>query len=270
MTRSWMWGAAAAVLFSVGCQSQKTELAPEFGGDLQAVADGKSDTISPKKLKVVGSLDYGQSATVKYTGSSKYLAYKFGGQKGDQVIIDVTSQDGDAYAWLTDNAGKVLAKNDDYGDSTDSHIEATLPGNKSPDIITYYIVFKDYYSAAASFTVSLAKKACFDNVLCIQGSHWDSTKCGCVPDQQTCGGIAGIQCPAGQKCVDNPNDNCDPSNGGADCGGICVQCIDNIACMAGSHFSAYRCACVSDTCVENVFCTTSSHWSQADCTCVPN
>jgi hypothetical protein len=38
-----------------------------------------------------------------------------------------------------------------------------------------------------------------------------------------CGGIAGFPCPAGQSCVDNPNDDCDPNAGGADCGGICVD-----------------------------------------------
>lgn len=37
-----------------------------------------------------------------------------------------------------------------------------------------------------------------------------------------CGGIAGIPCPAGQRCMDDPTDDCDPKNGGADCGGICV------------------------------------------------
>jgi hypothetical protein len=37
-----------------------------------------------------------------------------------------------------------------------------------------------------------------------------------------CGGIAGIQCPSGMDCIDNPNDSCDPKHGGADCGGICV------------------------------------------------
>lgn len=37
-----------------------------------------------------------------------------------------------------------------------------------------------------------------------------------------CGGIAGIACPAGQECVDDPSDTCDPENGGADCGGVCV------------------------------------------------
>lgn len=38
-----------------------------------------------------------------------------------------------------------------------------------------------------------------------------------------CGGIAGFPCPDGQSCIDDPSDDCDPNNGGADCGGICVD-----------------------------------------------
>ena len=37
-----------------------------------------------------------------------------------------------------------------------------------------------------------------------------------------CGGIAGIQCDDGFVCIDNPNDNCDPLQGGNDCGGVCI------------------------------------------------
>jgi hypothetical protein len=37
----------------------------------------------------------------------------------------------------------------------------------------------------------------------------------------TCGGIAALKCSQFTYCVDNPNDNCDPQHGGADCGGIC-------------------------------------------------
>jgi hypothetical protein len=37
-----------------------------------------------------------------------------------------------------------------------------------------------------------------------------------------CGGFAGIQCKGGKICIDDPRDDCDPNNGGADCGGICV------------------------------------------------
>lgn len=36
-----------------------------------------------------------------------------------------------------------------------------------------------------------------------------------------CGGLAGIPCPEGQICADDPNDGCDPELGGADCPGIC-------------------------------------------------
>ena len=37
-----------------------------------------------------------------------------------------------------------------------------------------------------------------------------------------CGGFAGFGCPEGLACVDAPNDDCDPRNGGADCPGICI------------------------------------------------
>src|SRR5262245_6214199 len=36
-----------------------------------------------------------------------------------------------------------------------------------------------------------------------------------------CGGIAGIPCPSGCVCVDDPRDDCNPKRGGADCSGIC-------------------------------------------------
>jgi hypothetical protein len=39
---------------------------------------------------------------------------------------------------------------------------------------------------------------------------------------QFCGGIAGLACPIGYTCADNPLDGCDPARGGADCGGVCV------------------------------------------------
>jgi hypothetical protein len=60
-----------------------------------------------------------------------------------------------------------------------------------------------------------------------------------------CGGIAGLRCPSGLTCEDDPNDSCDPRTGGADCSGICVappgsppcagfaglQCPDGMRCI---------------------------------------
>ena len=53
--------------------------------------------------------------------------------------------------------------------------------------------------------------------------------CGCLNGQclwhekcpQKCGGFAGLPCPGGMKCVDDPSDDCNPAAGGADCGGVC-------------------------------------------------
>ena len=63
----------------------------------------------------------------------------------------------------------------------------------------------------------------------------------------TCGGIAGKACPGMGRCVDNPNDSCDPQKGGADCGGIC-SCVETVLCTKGSKFdsSPSVCACVPE------------------------
>lgn len=41
------------------------------------------------------------------------------------------------------------------------------------------------------------------------------------PTGQMCGGFAGLKCPDGYRCVDDPNDACDPAQNHADCAGIC-------------------------------------------------
>jgi hypothetical protein len=45
----------------------------------------------------------------------------------------------------------------------------------------------------------------------------------CQIEQIQCGGFAGLVCPRGMSCVDDPADDCDPDRGGADCMGICVE-----------------------------------------------
>lgn len=52
--------------------------------------------------------------------------------------------------------------------------------------------------------------------------YLDGRSAATASSGQICGGFAGIQCPAGKMCVDNPNDSCDPKKGGRDCSGICV------------------------------------------------
>ena len=71
-------------------------------------------------------------------------------------------------------------------------------------------------------------RQCKEGYACIK----DPYKEGCGPEcdglgicvlDKMCGGFAGLPCdnPA-MKCKDDPRDQCDPLNGGADCGGLCV------------------------------------------------
>jgi hypothetical protein len=70
----------------------------------------------------------------------------------------------------------------------------------------------------------------------------------CPPGLIQCGGIAGLPCPDGFECVDDPRDDCSPCRGGADCGGICVElsckrecdpsliCLQVLTCVDGQLY----------------------------------
>ncbi|KAI6357940.1 hypothetical protein MCOR25_007498 [Pyricularia grisea] len=70
-------------------------------------------------------------------------------------------------------------------------------------------------------------KSCAGGQVCIDDPYVGG--CGMACDMPGicvepvfCGGFAGIQCADGKMCVDDNRDDCDPENGGSDCGGICV------------------------------------------------
>lgn len=90
--------------------------------------------------------------------------------------------------------------------------------------------------------------------LCADGSsacgHTSCLNGQCVPTpvrcprDNFCGGIAGIPCPDGNECIDDPNDDCDPANGGADCGGICIPAKPEPNCAADSDCAVIASACL--------------------------
>ena len=67
------------------------------------------------------------------------------------------------------------------------------------------------------------------------------------PEPAFCGGIAGIEGPAGQACVDDPDDGCDPKAGGADCGGICVEQPGPTFCGGIAGFPCPK----GETCIDD-------------------
>ncbi len=94
-----------------------------------------------------------------------------------------------------------------------------------------------------------------------------------APPAPFCGGIAGFPCAGAGTCVDDPSDDCDPEQGGADCGGICTCGNVLLLCIEGTVFddSPEVCACVPaqpDACAT-VRCAAGTrcvaHGDQAHC-----
>jgi hypothetical protein len=89
----------------------------------------------------------------------------------------------------------------------------------------------------------------------------DQGMAACVAVGPFCGGIAARPCPGSGQCIDNPTDSCDPNNGGADCGGVCV-CVQNALCARGLTFDSSPdvCACVPTSPAEcaAVLCPTGT------------
>ncbi len=52
--------------------------------------------------------------------------------------------------------------------------------------------------------------------------------------KKMCGGIAALPCDTGYSCVDDPSDSCDPANGGADCGGVCLPVINASSALSSA------------------------------------
>lgn len=107
---------------------------------------GSADAIAP--------LTYGAtSKTVKTRGD--YGWFRFDGHVADTVDVVVKSPNGDAVAFVLDRNDDVIAVDDDTDAfDSDSHVVATLPADG-----TYYIAFREYSFAPASFTVTLTAKA---------------------------------------------------------------------------------------------------------------
>jgi len=194
-----------SLLFAASaCGAAKTDPVEPLDG-VAITADEKADL--PTSIRLLGSIAPGQTKTASYSNPPRYRAFKFGGAKGDVVSIDVRSTSGDdPVAWLLDDAGKTLAFNDDANGGLDSHIDATLPGNANPNVITYYIVFREYHQHRATFTVSLAKKR--DLYACKVDADCVKVRAGCCPHLGWTAVAAGAEgdyaaslgCPANPIC----------------------------------------------------------------------
>jgi hypothetical protein len=93
---------------------------------------------------------------------------------------------------------------------------------------TMHLKLKPTGASSKSFT---AKKANGQLVL-TSGANSQTLDDLDATQPKFCGGIANIPCDAGEECVPNPNDSgCDPTKGGADCGGICQATSSTASCF---------------------------------------
>ena len=90
------------------------------------------------------------------------------------------------------------------------------------------------------------------------------------PDAETidCGGIAGLTCPEGMICVDNPQDGCDPKTGGRDCMGMCVRGGDQGSCNFDADPNKRYVGKSPDDCARMRFtCEDGEAYFADDCGC---
>jgi Bacterial pre-peptidase C-terminal domain len=103
---------------------------------------GKADAIAP--------LGYGATSGIVKTRGD-YGWFKFDGHAGDEIDITVKSSNGDAVTFVLDANDDVVAVNDDAnGFTSDSHLTTALPADG-----TYYIAFREYSFAPATFVVAM-------------------------------------------------------------------------------------------------------------------
>jgi hypothetical protein len=134
-----------------------------------AANEGGADNVSSSEelraldaTEIVGQIPFDSDTPIVHTGTPKYRAFWFDAGVGDKLSISVKAPRTDAHAWLTDDAFKTLAFNDDAnadpaedaGETSDSFIayKATKAGR-------YYVVFRGEIDVPASFVVRVDRVA---------------------------------------------------------------------------------------------------------------
>jgi len=113
---------------------------------------------------------------------------------------------------------------------------------------------------------------CAEDEACVYDPAADCFDCDCpticVRINPFCGGFAGLPCPSGLTCIDDPTDDCDPLCGGADCGGICVSIIEASVQEESEVFAQATPTCFIDGVTRNG-CDTSTCFDDPNDECSP-
>jgi len=238
-----------AVLFSLpfsGCSSSddgSTGGNPPGGGDDRRVALGKADSLSGS-CKKNGVLACGGKSTGKCWCDTACVQY------GD-CCSDYQATCGGGEATECKSTADCAT-----GEYCQAPSGCDAPGVCKPkptDVVCTQVITQ--YCSCEGETKTSSNGCVFDRF-----AH----KGECEPQPKSCGGFANLPCPSGEICVENPNDSCDPQNGGADCPGMCIA-----KKMCGG-FAGLPCAADED-CVDDPTDSCDPQNGGADCSgvCVP-
>ncbi|KAF5018985.1 hypothetical protein F66182_9003 [Fusarium sp. NRRL 66182] len=111
----------------------------------------------------------------------------------------------------------------------DTRCKPISPNCQNLDRCAGECVFKNQYQTCGGFRAE-PPPPCKKGTHCVDDPRTPDD-CGmacdkpgiCAPKKpKQCRGFMGKECPKGLWCYDDPSDECDPMNGGADCPGICL------------------------------------------------
>jgi len=208
--------------------SQTFQMCMEYvSGDLAGTTACLSNTFDLETLSSNNNATEQQPCTLSYQGqdcdSCALLAN--GCWSADCSVHGVPVVDSCANTGM-DGIFQVLAY---YTGAVDSST-LTVGGSSSTCAVSNNSTNEQPATCSADRPCVLGNTVCVpdpDSVDCVLGVDANDCPGVCVAPP-FCAGVAGIECPpgVGLTCADDPNDDCDPATGGADCGGICIEVIN--------------------------------------------
>lgn len=152
------------------------------------------------------------------------------GLGSDTLMVIVVNESGGArlQAMLSPTCGNGVI---DLPEECDAGAANGSEGNSCDDQCLFTIPIPPLTGGSSSFSSTSSSSSSQSSFSSSNSSSSNNS------DLQPCGGIDGLLCSGTDICIDNPEDTCDPQNGGVDCEGFCAPAT----CGNGSYEPPEQC-----------------------------